>query len=388
MEIGGVERSLLGLLDSIDYSNYNVDLLLLSHTGEFMPLINKNVNLLPENKKFSLINLPIASLIRRRNFWLATVRLYCKVYGSIRAKIKGTASINISLCKKYISKTSKPLDKHYDIAIGFFVPHFFLEDKVSADIKFGWVHTDYSNPNEKQDTDFNYPMWKKLDYIACVSEQVKKSFDSIYPSLSNKTIVVENILSSEFVTTQSNAFAVDSEMPSDGSTKILSVGRFCEAKAFDDAVVACKKLLDKGYNVKWYLIGYGPDEQLIRNKISGYNLHEHVIILGKKSNPYPYMKACDIYAQPSRYEGKAVTVREAQMLHKPVIITRFETSASQVEEGVDGYICEMGIDGIVKGVEYLINNKSITDKLIENTKKKQYDNAEEFSKLVNLCQIN
>ena len=85
-------------------------------------------------------------------------------------------------------------------------------------------------------------------------------------------------------------------------------------------------MIADGLDVTWYLIGYGGDEMLIRQKIAEAGMQDRVIILGKKDNPYPYMRACDLYVQPSRYEGKAVTVREAQLLGKPVVITDYATS--------------------------------------------------------------
>lgn len=63
--------------------------------------------------------------------------------------------------------------------------------------------------------------------------------------------------------------------------------------------------------------------------------------LGKNLNPYPYICRCDLYVQPSRYEGKCVSVKEAQMLRKPVVITNYATANSQVENGVDGIIVTM-----------------------------------------------
>ena len=51
------------------------------------------------------------------------------------------------------------------------------------------------------------------------------------------------------------------------------------------------------------------------------------------------MKACDLYVQPSRYEGKAVTVTEAKILAKPILITNYSTAESQIEDGIDGVIC-------------------------------------------------
>lgn len=97
------------------------------------------------------------------------------------------------------------------------------------------------------------------------------------------------------------------------------------------------------------------------------------------------MKQCDIYCQPSRYEGKAVTVREAQILGKPVVITNYPTSKSQVQDKVDGVITSMGIDGIVEGLKSLIQNKELRERLITNTLKKDYSNSNEIEKLYNLC---
>jgi glycosyltransferase involved in cell wall biosynthesis len=98
------------------------------------------------------------------------------------------------------------------------------------------------------------------------------------------------------------------------SIKLLTAGRFCYQKAFDNAVRLCKILLERGMNIKWYALGYGTEEEKIKSMVRELGIEESFIFLGKKINPYPYMKACDIYVQPSRYEGKAVTVREAQML--------------------------------------------------------------------------
>ena len=386
MEIGGVERSLLGLLDSIDYNEYDVDLFLFSHCGELMPLINKNVNLLKEQKCFSLINYPTFTLFKKGHFLIGTIRLFSKLTGDIKAKYSEGISQNIVICNKVVSKFSKPIKKHYDIALGFFGPHYYLEYKVDADLKIGWVHTDYSNENELPDVKFTLPMWAGLDYIACVSEQVKTAFDHLYPSLRCKTIVIENILSCEFVRSQADMMDVSNEMPKWEGTNILSIGRFTKQKNFDNIPEVCSIFNNQGIPVKWYLIGYGQDEELIKSRIKKENVENTVIILGKKDNPYPYIKRCDIYVQPSRYEGKAVTVREAQMLCKPVIITNYKTSGSQVNDGVDGYICEMNNEGIAAGIKLLIENSELRESFIKNTGRTNYSNLEEFDKIIKLIE--
>lgn len=106
-----------------------------------------------------------------------------------------------------------------------------------------------------------------------------------------------------------------------------------------------------------------------------------MIILGKKSNPYPYIKACDLYVQPSRYEGKCVSVKEAQMLGKPVIITAYATASSQLENEVDGVIVPMDNETCSLEIAHLIKNKEKMNALSNNCKIRDYSNQTEVEKL-------
>lgn len=376
MQIGGVERSLIGLLNSFDYETVDVDLYLFSHTGEFMPMINSNVRLIEKNKLFSHISQPILSLVKQGHILSAFIRLLSKCVAAIRSAVTKQATVNTALCNRLFTAMSRKLPTDYDLALGFFGPHFFLEKKVKAKTKIGWVHTDYTNSAERLDKKFFFSSWAGLDYIACVSESVKASFAVLYPQLEERMIVLENIIDPDLVRAQAQAFDVREEMPEDGSFRILSVGRFCYAKAFDDAIRACKSLRDHGLPVKWYFIGYGPDHEKLTRLIKELGAEEYAIILGKKVNPYPYMLACDLYVQPSRYEGKAVTVREAQILEKPVLITDFQTARSQLTDGVDGHICPMGVAGIVSGVSLMMNTQGFLKALSNNTIGLDYSNKD------------
>ena len=148
--------------------------------------------------------------------------------------------------------------------------------------------------------------------------------------------------------------------------------------------VYAKKIKEKNINFKWFIIGYGGDEQLIHDKIKESGMEDEVIILGKKANPYPYIKKCDIYIQPSRYEGKAVTVLEAQMLGKPVVITDFPSSDSQLEDGIDGVIVPLDDSGCADGIVEVIQDRELRIKLVENCQKRDYSSKDEVEKLYKL----
>lgn len=384
MEIGGAERALLGLLNSIDYSKYEVDLFLLKHSGELMPLIPKQVNLLPEISQYSAIMKPMVLALKEGQIKVVLGRL-C---GKLKAKlydIKHTlnrSAVAIEYSHKHTVKyLPKVNNEHYDIAISFLTPHYIVSEKVNADKKFAWIHTDYSTI--ELDVKSELAMWSKFDNIVSISDDVTRAFLSTFPSLENKIVKIENILSKDFVEEQADLFNVKNEMTGD-SVKLLSIGRFCEAKNFDNVPEIASIIKSKGVDFKWYIIGYGADENLIKSKIAQYNMEDTVIILGKKENPYPYIKACDIYVQPSRYEGKCVAVREAQILNKPVIITNYASSKSQLQDGFDGVIVPMDNQGCANGIVKIIDDKDLQNQLIENTKKTDYTNSKEIEKLYKL----
>ena len=373
LELGGIERSLLGLLDAFDYNKYNVDLFLYGHHGPLMSLINENVNILPEVKELAYLRESFKVKLKNKCFYSAVLRLKDELISKFHMVNNDTT------WAKVMRRCAPKLQKHYDIALSFFRPFDFIVEKVDADIKVGWIHTDYTNAGEILEVlEKDYA---RMDYIAAVSDQCAETFNSIFPNLKNRVITIENVLSRDYINKEANRYDVSDEMLLDGSIKLLTVGRFSYPKKMEEIPEICRRIRESGLNVKWYLIGFGKEEQLIRQKIREENMEKYVVILGKKENPYPYIKACDIYLQPSRYEGKAVTVREAQILNKPVIITNYATSNSQLQDGIDGVIVPKDIAGCSKGIIQVVNDKRLQQRLIENTKIVDYTNSLEVEKI-------
>lgn len=383
MELGGAESSLLGLLDTIDYNEYSVDLFLLKHSGEFLPLINNHVNLLPEIPSYKALMQPISANLRDGHIRIALLRCYARVRSALS---HGALHLSHNY-KQYFHKLCVPylpdIQGKYDLAISFNDPHYIIGKKVNAKVKLAWFHTDASRLQFCDDIEKE--MWGMSDYVINVSEDCKNAFDKKHSYLDvKKSLVIENILSKRLISVRSGESQTD--MPADGAIRLLSVGRFCDAKNFDNVPDICRRLAEDGLNVKWYLIGYGGDEPLIRQKIDEAGMQDRVIILGKKYNPYPYMRACDLYVQPSRYEGKAVTVREAQLLGKPVVITNYATSAGQLEDGVDGVIVPMDNAGCAAGIAALLRDPVRMRALSENCAKRDYTNSAEIEKIYALME--
>ena len=386
MELGGVERSLLGLLDSIDYDHYDVDLFLMRHSGELMPYLNPKANLLPEIPQYASLAVPMVSLIRGGQFGVLCGRLQGKLaarrFDKQHPSDKPSVAALTYSHKYTLNSMPQISDKTYELAISFLTPHYFARERAKARKYAAWIHTDYTALS--LDRTAELAMWGKYDAICGVSEQASKGFQTAFPELAGKVQTIENILPRELICRQAEESQAD--MPSEEGIVLLSVGRFCDAKNFDNVPDICRRLMTVGLDVKWYLIGYGGDEPLIRQKIAEAGMEDRVIILGKKDNPYPYMRACNLYVQPSRYEGKAVTVREAQMLGKPVVITDYATSSSQLEDGVDGVIVPMDNVGCAAGIAALLRDSARMQQLSENCKSRDYANSAEVEKIYALME--
>lgn len=393
MEIGGAEMALVGLLQALDYTKYDVDLFLHAHRGEMMQFIPKEVNLLPEIKEYAHIECPMKQALLDGCWGVLFGRLKAKWLTRRYMRKKGVTESAAGL--QYVADCVSPflpsLHKYgeYDLAISFLQPHNYVIEKVKAKKKICWIHTDYSVVDVNAELEL--PIWSTFDYVVSISDDVTKTFLQTFPSLESKIIKIENILSPKFVHHRADEFDAMGELQTIGMDRhsiiIVSIGRFAFQKNFENIPDICKKVFsqltthDSRLSIKWYIIGFGGDEALIRQKIEETGMQEHVIILGKKSNPYPYIKACDIYVQPSRYEGKSVTVREAQMLCKPVVVTNYPTASSQIKDGVDGHIVPLDNEGCAKGIAEFILNKDLQNKIVNYLQNHDYGNEGEIEKL-------
>ncbi|MBD2872039.1 glycosyltransferase [Paenibacillus arenilitoris] len=386
MEVGGVERSLAGMLDQFDYASHAVDLMLYRHQGDFMPLLSGNVNLLGEVAEYATFRKSIGETLRDRQLPIGIARVLSRVHARLLGSWKRIAEpgyIQQQLMWKYALPFLPKTETEYDVAISYLWPHYYVAEKVKAGKKVAWIHTDFSTVETNRAMDLK--MWNKFDHIIAVSDACKASFLAKYGSLSAKVTVIENIMSPEFVKGMAAENDPDNAMKADKRFKLLTVARLSHAKGIDQAVKACKHLADRGYDrIAWYVVGYGGDEGMIRELIAQYGLEERFILLGKQTNPYPFIRECDLYVQPSRYEGKAVTVTEAKILGKPIVITDYATSASQVVDGVDGVICELSPEGIARAVERLYHDEELRKRLARYLDGQDYGNGGELDKLYQL----
>lgn len=389
LHLGGVERSLIGLLRALPI-DVEVSLFLYDHSGELLPQVPKHVKILKAVSAYSALVGSIRNAIESKHYGIAFNRLIARFVVVLRSAVGFAPGFLLARSHRYAAIFLPKIVGDYDLAISFLTPHDIVAKKVNTRCKVGWIHTDYSSVETGVAVNFEQKAWESMNQIIAVSPEVAASFAKVFPELSTRVTVIENVLDSAWVRLR----AVE-QKPTEMEEAVLSgylvlctVGRFSHAKGFDIAVEAARKLRDAGFKFRWYIIGFGPDELIIRQKIKELGVHEEFILLGARENPYPYMAACDIYVQPSRYEGKAVSIREAQMLGKPVLVSDFPTVRSQIEHGIDGYITPAGVDGLVEGIRLLIQDSGLRDRLGKTTASRDYSNLSEARKVLDLVPKN
>lgn len=359
--IGGSEKALIEMLKCLDLSKYDITVLSLNEKPE-KPFYKDGIKVIYGCKDFLHMSMPLRDVIKKP-FKYSLKQLWVKFKIAFDSRMK---SIGLS-CEKIwelISDFISPEKTYYDIVIGYGpgLATFYAIDKVKSGHKILWVDTDL----EKAHFDLEYlrKFYDKADRVVVVDKSGVQRFSSIYPSFSNKVLTIRNII--PIIEIHRKADEDIGFNDSYNGTRILSVGRLCEAKAFHLAVGAAAVLRDKGYSFRWYIVGWGALESELRRLIKQNSLDDNFILLGQKNNPYPFFKQTDIYVQTSIYEGSPLTIEEAIAFGKPVISTNIPAISEIITDGVNGLISEMNSESIADKIMYLLNNENLFKSISNN----------------------
>jgi glycosyltransferase involved in cell wall biosynthesis len=204
-----------------------------------------------------------------------------------------------------------------------------------------------------------------------------------FPEQNHKFKCIYNIVSPKTIQKMADE-EVELATENDKDVKLVSVGRLAREKGLDLSLEAVDILIKRGHNLKWYLIGEGNVRQYLEEKIKEKQLEDRVILLGQKENPYPYINNCDIYLQTSRYEGKSISIDEAKILGKAILITNFKTAKDHIKHEENGIISEMNSFSVANDLERIIKNTNLRDTLSNNLLKEKHGTEDEIYKLYQL----
>lgn len=362
---GGSEVALIELINALPEAHYNITLVLLDSDNEYAYRLKKNVR--------------IVQLTFDSSFAKSLVSMY-----AFPAKVLKKLSINSFIpYYDFVSNcVTNVFEKTYDIAIDFYgygsFVTAFLATKIRAKKKATWLHDEkiyWMKSVQKY--------LCKYDKVYGVSQAVVDVFCREYPHYKDKTEVFYNVIDIEEIKRKSEQ---DELIPFKENFNIVTVGRLTEQKGYDIAIEAASILKNKKINFAWYAIGSGRDEEKLKELVKKYCLEDQFVFLGRKDNPYPYpyMKHCNLYVQPSRHEGYGLTILEARVVGLPIVVSNIRPLAEQIQDGINGYVAELSAEALADKIEYLYNNPSQMEKTVKYLKEHPIDFSTELLKLENI----
>lgn len=375
LQIGGVQRSFINLINTIDRKKYAIDVFLLSARGPYMNLLPPDVRVITSDVGDMVVDYFPSSLyrlLRTGHFMLAIKRLWQFLVSRVDRGYGGYL----------MSRMYPAIIDHYDVAIdeGGQAQLYYMVDKINADRKLSFFHSDYAQWDFYFSYDKKY--YPKIDYILTISDICRQSLVSYFPDIQKeKFIVMENISSADFIQRMSNITV--SDMPKEGVT-IATLGRLSKEKGIDIAIETAQILKSKQIAFKWYFIGDGRLRKHYEQLAQRYQVEQDVVFLGSKENPYPYIKKADIIVHPSRYEGKSIALDEIKILCKPIVVTHFSTVCDQFTDRINASICAIDAHAVADHIVELIDHPELQQKYVDYLKSHVYDNTSQIDILYKL----
>ncbi|MCM3650418.1 glycosyltransferase [Metabacillus litoralis] len=384
MNVGGTEKALLNMIEEIPKEKFEITILMLEKYGDFLSSIPSEVKVEYinhyQNMKEILNNPPHKTALK-----FLKVGKFIKAFNILFSHLLTKVCKDRSIFFKNILRKIPEINNEYDIAVAYAGPmdfiSYFVVNKIKAKKKIQWIHFDVTKIGF--DKHFASKIYTKFDEIFVVSNEARQKFISLVPTLKNKAQVFSNIVSTELIRRE----VKKGEGFNDNydGLRLLTVGRLTSEKGQDIAIRVLARLINEGYNVKWYCVGEGSMRQKYEVMIEQMDLKDHFILLGSNPNPYPYIQQCDIYVQPSRHEGYCITLAEARCLNIPIVTTDFTGAREQIMNGKTGLIVDINENDIYLGVKKLLDNQDLRNEFTYNLTKEIQDAKDHIKKIYNLA---
>lgn len=351
LRMGGIQKSLKTLLQSLDYSKYEISLYLFNDT--YPNDLPKEIHAFKSNFLLRTIALTRKEA-KEKGIFIYTIRMIL----AILCKILGANFVYsfIFLFTKKIGPfdTAISYSNNGNSHSTYFGCNAFVLKKVTANKKIAFLHVNYDAMN--MDNKYNKKEYPQFDKIACVSIDTKKTFLKHFKQLKNKVEVVYNLLPVSKIKGQGN-----NPYPSK-RLNIITASRLDNNKNVLVQLEIAKEL-KKYFTFGWYILGEGPDRALLENYISNNHLENYVFLLGDREDTYGYLKYADIYISTSKSESYGLSIAEALYLGTPVLALDYP-ALKEIINNKD-MICKDKEDMKTKLIN-LLENKDNLKKLNQN----------------------
>ena len=371
---GGLEHSLITMLKLLDKNKYEMYLYTYREDLSLLPLVPEYVHF-----KNDLLNKHYQRNPKAMCLWGVET-------GLKKIGVKDKAELYASNRKKYIHKQKVNQIKkaykntYFDVVVGNSIGMTSeMAAIVNAKKRFVFFRSSVDLHHEE-----NIELFPKYDGIIAVSQGVKDMLCSSYKNIEDKVYVLENYVDAEQIITKANQPISNGLVQPDNKLILCTCGRFSEEKGFDLAVKSASILKKKDIGFVWYFIGDGVLRKSLEKQISEYSLDENIIITGYVDNPFPYIKMCDIYIQPSYHESYGRTIKEAIILGKPIVSTDTVGAHTLLDNTEFGEIVDISAEALAQGIMTVVEKQKQGKYDRYDIKENELEKSEYISKLEKL----
>lgn len=325
LDVGGIETALVTLLNCL-VNKYEITLVLEKKQGIFLDELDSRIKIIeysPSNNKIVLI------------------RKFINLLKQLKFK------------NKYKNK--------FDFACSYATysnPASFVA-RTASENSVLWCHMDYlsqyGGDKKKVKQFFEEKHYKEFSKLVFVSEKSKQTFLEVFPEMEDKVEFINNLIDYKEIERKAEESIPEENLfeKKNDETIFLNYGRQEESqKRLYRIIEAAEKLKELGTEFKIIFIGDGTDSNNYKKRVQELDLEEEIIFLGRKKNPFPYVKKSDCVLLTSEYEGSPVVFTETMILNKSIITT--DVAGSEQIEGKFGYVVGKDVDAIANAMQLFI----------------------------------
>ena len=373
MNIGGVQKSLLSVLDVLDYERFEVTLYVRKNRTELLEQVNPNVKTVVVNED------PTRYYRKPRAVFLSLILRLCTLLHLNAARWKEKLDrFVIEGRMQYEQRRYFSDQTRYDAAVSYIQGYSaeFVARYVNADKKIVFFHG-----SEDELHTLHEAVFPSFDRIVAVNAGCRDLLRAWYPAHADRIGYIDNYVDAGRV----RALAAQRRVDRHGAeTVFCTCGRMTAVKGFDLAVEAAALLRDRNVDFVWFFVGDGPERASLEAMTVQYGLQDRICFTGMLDNPYPYISGCDIYVQPSRAESYGLSIAEAQILGRPVVSTKTVGGESLISDGKTGFLVDCSALSIANCLTGIMIDKTNLSSVSDQLNQIDYAKKEiEYSEKIN-----
>jgi glycosyltransferase involved in cell wall biosynthesis len=344
LKVGGVQRALVSFLQAAPLEDAAITLRLFSGGGEL------------EREVPSGIRLEIARDAAALESARAGISAFLKKAG-LQRTFAAAKALYHRFGKNLAGRSDGDGGDAYDVAIAFSdgLATWYTAKQVQARRKLAFVHTDLRSAG--YDKTAEEAVYAGFETIYFGSEAARRSFLSLLPRCAGKTALQP--LAVDGAAIRRAAREVPPVEISGEGVRLATVGRLSGEKGVLKIPSLLRRLTEAGQDVRWYVVGDGPEREPLTKAAARLGIADRLILTGTLQNPYSVVARCDVYVQPSDYEGYCLALAEARALRRPCVCCDFSGAREQLQDGETGFITGMEEDALFPKLLKLVEDSDL-----------------------------